>query len=248
MAASIEITPPSGSITARETVCRIDVDGADANRPPNLTGGEFRYYLIATKSGSDSLKSHEFNVNGGKHQWNNLIFEEAGSWTVTLRAGEGTQVFIPERVANGYQTLEDGTELWYLMSASYQPEAAAGIRYDDARLAIEVELFPAPLLAECDLRRHAAGGRLEEFTHRLAVGAGDVPTVDGVTQRRFMHRIGTAPQRGGVEDAGDGTHVGARVAATHLAAPLDQHHPELAVAVQAGPHQRLVARLEHLQG
>jgi dTDP-4-dehydrorhamnose 3,5-epimerase len=57
-------------------------------------------------------------------------------WTVTLRAGEPTQVFVPERVANGYQTLEDGTELFYMMSAAYHPEAAAGIRYDDARLAI----------------------------------------------------------------------------------------------------------------
>jgi dTDP-4-dehydrorhamnose 3,5-epimerase len=60
----------------------------------------------------------------------------ARPWTVTLRAGEPTQVLVPERVANGYQTLEDRTELYYLMSASYQPEAAAGIRYDDARLAI----------------------------------------------------------------------------------------------------------------
>jgi dTDP-4-dehydrorhamnose 3,5-epimerase len=57
-------------------------------------------------------------------------------WTVTLSAAELTQVFVPERVANGYQTLEDGTELFYLMSASYRPEAAAGIRYDDPGLAI----------------------------------------------------------------------------------------------------------------
>jgi dTDP-4-dehydrorhamnose 3,5-epimerase len=57
-------------------------------------------------------------------------------WTVTLRADEPTQLYVPERVANGYQTLEDATELYYLMSASYRAEAAAGIRYDDPRLAI----------------------------------------------------------------------------------------------------------------
>lgn len=85
MAASLSITPASGSITARESVCRIDVEGASTNRPPDNTGGEFRYYIIATKTGADSLKSHEFNVNGGKHQWNGLTFEEAGSWTLRLR-------------------------------------------------------------------------------------------------------------------------------------------------------------------
>jgi dTDP-4-dehydrorhamnose 3,5-epimerase len=57
-------------------------------------------------------------------------------FTLTLRAGEPSQVYVPQGVANGYQTLEDSTELAYLMSASYRPEAAAGIRYDDPRLAI----------------------------------------------------------------------------------------------------------------
>ncbi len=73
----------------------------------------------------------------------------ARPWTVALRAGEPTQLLIPERVANGYQTLEDATELFYLMSASYQPDAAAGIRYDDPRLAIEWPL-PAAVISERD--------------------------------------------------------------------------------------------------
>jgi len=60
----------------------------------------------------------------------------ARPWSVVLRAGDPTQVYVPEGVATGYQTLEDATELAYLMSASYRPEAAAGIRYDDPRLAI----------------------------------------------------------------------------------------------------------------
>jgi dTDP-4-dehydrorhamnose 3,5-epimerase len=68
----------------------------------------------------------------------------ARPWSTTLRAGEPTQLLIPADVANGYQTLEDGTELYYLMSASYRPEAVAGIRYDDPRLAIE---WPLPVSA-----------------------------------------------------------------------------------------------------
>jgi len=61
----------------------------------------------------------------------------ARPWVVTLAASEPTQIYIPEGVANGYQTLEDSTELFYLMSSSYRPEAAEGIRYDDPRLGIE---------------------------------------------------------------------------------------------------------------
>ena len=60
----------------------------------------------------------------------------ARPWTVTLAAAETTQLYVPEGVALGYQTLADATELFYLMSASYRPESAAGIRYDDPRLAI----------------------------------------------------------------------------------------------------------------
>jgi dTDP-4-dehydrorhamnose 3,5-epimerase len=68
----------------------------------------------------------------------------ARPWSVELRAGEPAQVLVPDRVANGYQTLEDATEIYYLMSASYHPGAAAGIRYDDPRLAIQ---WPLPVAA-----------------------------------------------------------------------------------------------------
>ncbi|HVR29148.1 MAG TPA: dTDP-4-dehydrorhamnose 3,5-epimerase family protein [Thermoanaerobaculia bacterium] len=61
----------------------------------------------------------------------------ARPWSVTLASSESTQLFIPEGVANGYQTLEDATELYYLMSSAYRAEAAAGIRYDDPSLGIE---------------------------------------------------------------------------------------------------------------
>ena len=74
----------------------------------------------------------------------------AKPWSTTLRAGEPTQLLVPERVANGYQTLADGTELYYLMSASYRPEAAAGIRYDDPSLAIE---WPLPVAVISDRDR-----------------------------------------------------------------------------------------------
>lgn len=82
MAASLSITPASGSITAAVSVCRIDVAGASANDPDD--GSEKRYRVKATATGVDDLVSHEFNVNGGAHRWDNLIFPEAGSWTLHL--------------------------------------------------------------------------------------------------------------------------------------------------------------------
>jgi dTDP-4-dehydrorhamnose 3,5-epimerase len=84
----------------------------------------------------------------------------ARAWTVTLRAGEPTELFVPQGVANGYQTLEDATELFYLMSARYRPEAAAGIRYDDPRLAIQ---WPLPVAAISDRDRALPG--FDEVTY-----------------------------------------------------------------------------------
>jgi len=81
MAAALAITPASGSITATVSVCRINVTGADPNK---VDGSENRYKIVASCTGVDDLVSHEFNVNGGKHEWNNLIFPEAGSWTLDL--------------------------------------------------------------------------------------------------------------------------------------------------------------------
>jgi len=45
--------------------------------------------------------------------------------------------YIPEGFAHGYQTLADNTEVAYAMSASYSPEHARGLRWDDPTLAIE---------------------------------------------------------------------------------------------------------------
>jgi dTDP-4-dehydrorhamnose 3,5-epimerase len=43
---------------------------------------------------------------------------------------------IPEGFAHGFQVLEEGSELLYLHSAFYQPEAEDGVRHDDPELGI----------------------------------------------------------------------------------------------------------------
>jgi dTDP-4-dehydrorhamnose 3,5-epimerase len=55
---------------------------------------------------------------------------------VELSATNRTALYIPGGYAHGFQTLADGTEVFYQMSASYVPEAARGARWDDPALEI----------------------------------------------------------------------------------------------------------------
>lgn len=76
MAAALAVTPASGSITARQTFCRIDVTGGDKT---------IRQRIKAELAGEDTLVSHEFQPNSdGLHSWFNIMFSAAGSWTLTL--------------------------------------------------------------------------------------------------------------------------------------------------------------------
>lgn len=91
MAAALAITPASGSITATVSACRINVTGADGNDATAYdadaypTSPEIRYYIITELGGEEKGRSHVFAPNGGKHEWNNYIFPEAGSWTLRLK-------------------------------------------------------------------------------------------------------------------------------------------------------------------
>lgn len=49
---------------------------------------------------------------------------------------------IPEGFAHGFQVLEAGSELLYLHTAFYRPEAESGVRHDDPALAID---WPLPM-------------------------------------------------------------------------------------------------------
>jgi len=64
------------------------------------------------------------------------------SYGVELSAENGRMLFLPEGCAHGYQTLEDSTEMYYMTSAFYTPEAARGVRFDDPAFQIEWPLRP----------------------------------------------------------------------------------------------------------
>lgn len=55
---------------------------------------------------------------------------------VELTADNYRMLYIPERFAHGFQTLEDNTEVFYQMSEFYAPECARGIRWNDPTFAI----------------------------------------------------------------------------------------------------------------
>jgi len=63
---------------------------------------------------------------------------------VELTSTNRRALYIPEMFAHGFQTLEDGTEVFYQMSEFYAPELAQGLRYNDPKLAIKW-----PLAAVC---------------------------------------------------------------------------------------------------
>ena len=56
---------------------------------------------------------------------------------VELSSRDGRLAYVPEGFAQGYQTLEDDTEVHYSMSHRYVPEAARGVRWDDPALGID---------------------------------------------------------------------------------------------------------------
>ncbi len=55
-----------------------------------------------------------------------------GKWYGTeLSAENGRMLYVPEGCAHGYQTVEEGTEMFYMTSEFYTPSAVRGVRFDD---------------------------------------------------------------------------------------------------------------------
>jgi dTDP-4-dehydrorhamnose 3,5-epimerase len=50
---------------------------------------------------------------------------------VELSAERGSALYVPKGFAHGFQTLVDDTEVFYMMSTPYVPEASTGVRWDD---------------------------------------------------------------------------------------------------------------------
>jgi len=69
-----------------------------------------------------------------------------GQWfSATLTHENGRMLYVPEGCAHGYQTLEDETEMHYMASYAYAPQAARGVRFDDPAFGISWPLVPTAI-------------------------------------------------------------------------------------------------------
>ena len=69
-----------------------------------------------------------------------------GSWhAVELSPAAANALLIPEGCAHGFQVLEPGSELLYLHSGAWVPDAETGVRFNDSQLAIPWPLPPRSL-------------------------------------------------------------------------------------------------------
>lgn len=90
-----------------------------------------------------------------------------GQWTAVVISAENKREFwIPEGYAHGFVVLSERAVFHYLCTAPYLREGDAGIRWDDARLAIDWPVS-APLLSDKDERapflNQIAPDRLPEY-------------------------------------------------------------------------------------
>jgi dTDP-4-dehydrorhamnose 3,5-epimerase len=63
----------------------------------------------------------------------------------TLTAESLTQLLVPAGCAHGFQTLQNDTEISYLVSHRYTPEAERGLRWNDPAFGIEWPLVPSDM-------------------------------------------------------------------------------------------------------
>jgi dTDP-4-dehydrorhamnose 3,5-epimerase len=74
-----------------------------------------------------------------------------GRWyAVELSSTNHRTLYVPKEMAHGFQTLEDDSELYYLISEPYVREAAAGVHWQDSTFGIKWPVLPPVLVSERD--------------------------------------------------------------------------------------------------
>ncbi|MEO1644776.1 MAG: dTDP-4-dehydrorhamnose 3,5-epimerase [Chloroflexota bacterium] len=56
---------------------------------------------------------------------------------VELSAENHRMLYLPTGIAHGFQTLEDATEVFYMMGTVYHPQSARGVRWNDSAFSIQ---------------------------------------------------------------------------------------------------------------
>ena len=72
-------------------------------------------------------------------------------WFGTELSAENNQMLlIPQNFAHGYQSLANGTEVFYQVSQFYTPDAERGVRWDDPAFNIQWPEMTNPIISEKD--------------------------------------------------------------------------------------------------
>jgi dTDP-4-dehydrorhamnose 3,5-epimerase len=90
---------------------------------------------------------------------------------VELTAENRRGLFVPERFAHGYQTLEDDTETTYQVGEYYTPSAEGGLLYDDRALGLHWPL-PVSVMSDKDRQWKPLSEMEDELKARMRVSEG----------------------------------------------------------------------------
>lgn len=83
-----------------------------------------------------------------------------GKWFgVDLTSQNHSALYIPEGCGHGFETLEDFTEAFYMVSSSYQPKSEGGVRWDDPAIGIQWPISPPKLISPKDSCWPLLGGQ-----------------------------------------------------------------------------------------
>lgn len=74
-----------------------------------------------------------------------------GKWFgVDLTDKNHLALYIPEGCGHGFETLEDFTEAFYMVSARYEPRSEGGVRWDDPSISIDWPISPPTVISDKD--------------------------------------------------------------------------------------------------
>ena len=87
-----------------------------------------------------------------------------------MSAENGRGIYIPERFAHGFITLEDDTEVGYLTGAPHNPNAEGGLRYNDLMLGV-VWPLSVRVISQRDKEWRSISEIEDELRVRMSIGA-----------------------------------------------------------------------------
>ncbi len=114
------------NVNFSRTVKKGSVRGMHFQRPPHAEmklirciSGKILDIVVDIRAGSPTFLQH---------------------YAVELSAENMKMFVIPEGFAHGFQSLEDNSEIMYLVTEFYSPESEGGLRYNDPKLGIKLPL------------------------------------------------------------------------------------------------------------